>query len=287
MDSKNLKEWYKLTKPGIIYGNLISCAAGYTIVAGKHFVLTRFLLILISTSFIIASACVLNNIVDKDIDLKMPRTKNRSLAIDTIKIRDAATYAVVLGTIGFSLIAINFSAATIAIGIAGFIDYLILYSYFKRRSVHSTLIGTISGSAAIVAGYTAYTNRLDVFALLLFISMTAWQMPHFYAIAIYRRTEYLKAKIPLLSVVKGIKRTQIESIVYTILYSLSIFGLYYFGYISTFFFAVMSLVSFAWIIFAVNGLSVENKDIWAKKNFKYSLYILLLFSVLSYSRVFI
>ncbi len=287
MDSKRLKEWYKLTKPGIIYGNLISCAAGYTIVAGKNFILSRFLLILISTTFIIASACVLNNILDRDIDLKMERTRNRALAMNSIAIKDAATYAVILGTIGFSLISIYFSIATIIVGIAGFLDYVILYSYFKRRSTHSTLIGTISGSAAIVAGYTAYTDRFDLFALMLFISMTTWQMPHFYAIAIYRKNEYLKAKIPLLSVIKGIKRTQYESIAYTVAYSLSIFGLYYFSYIDTFFFVVMSLVSFAWIIFAVNGLSVENKNLWAKKDFKYSLYILLIFSVLSYSKVFV
>ena len=89
MDSKRLKEWYKLTKPGIIYGNLISCAAGYTIVAGKNFILSRFLLILISTTFIIASACVLNNILDRDIDLKMERTRNRALAINSIAIKDA------------------------------------------------------------------------------------------------------------------------------------------------------------------------------------------------------
>ena len=287
MDSKRINEWYRLTKPGIIYGNLISCAAGYTIVAGRNFILTRFLLILLSTSLIIASACVLNNILDRDIDLIMPRTKNRSIAINSIEIKDATTFAVILGTIGFSIIATNFSITTIVIGVIGFIDYVIFYSYFKRRSVHSTLVGTISGSAAIVAGYTAYTNHFDLFAGLLFLSMTAWQMPHFYAIAIYRRSEYLKAKLPLLSVIKGNKRTIFESIIYTVIYSLSIFGLYYFGYINSLFFITMSLISFAWIIYTVNGLSFEDKNYWARRNFKYSLYVLLAFSFLSYLRVFI
>jgi protoheme IX farnesyltransferase len=287
MDSKRINEWYRLTKPGIIYGNLISCAAGYTIVAGRNFILTRFLLILLSTSLIIASACVLNNILDRDIDLIMPRTKNRSIAINSIEIKDATTFAVILGTIGFSIIATNFSITTIVIGVIGFIDYVIFYSYFKRRSVHSTLVGTISGSAAIVAGYTAYTNHFDLFAGLLFLSMTAWQMPHFYAIAIYRRSEYLKAKLPLLSVIKGNKRTIFESIIYTDIYSLSIFGLYYFGYINSLFFITMSLISFAWIIYTVNGLSFEDKNYWARRNFKYSLYVLLAFSFLSYLRVFI
>jgi len=287
MDSKRINEWYRLTKPGIIYGNLISCAAGYTIVAGRNFILTRFLLILLSTSLIIASACVLNNILDRDIDLIMPRTKNRSIAINSIEIKDATTFAVILGTIGFSIIATNFSITTIVIGVIGFIDYVIFYSYFKRRSVHSTLVGTISGSAAIVAGYTAYTNHFDLFAGLLFLSMTAWQMPHFYAIAIYRRSEYLKAKLPLLSVIKGNKRTIFESIIYTDIYSLSIFGLYYFGYINFLFFIIMSLISFAWIFYTVNGLSFEDKNYWARRNFKYSLYVLLAFSFLSYLRVFI
>jgi len=287
MDSKRINEWYRLTKPGIIYGNLISCAAGYTIVAGRNFILTRFLLILLSTSLIIASACVLNNILDRDIDLIMPRTKNRSIAINSIEIKDATTFAVILGTIGFSIIATNFSITTIVIGVIGFIDYVIFYSYFKRRSVHSTLVGTISGSAAIVAGYTAYTNHFDLFAGLLFLSMTAWQMPHFYAIAIYRRSEYLKAKLPLLSVIKGNKRTIFESIIYTDIYSLSIFGLYYFGYINFLFFIPMSLISFAWIFYTVNGLSFEDKNYWARRNFKYSLYVLLAFSFLSYLRVFI
>jgi len=287
MDSKRINEWYRLTKPGIIYGNLISCAAGYTIVAGHNFILTRFLLILLSTSLIIASACVLNNILDRDIDLIMPRTKNRSIAINSIEIKDATTFAVILGTIGFSIIATNFSITTIVIGVIGFIDYVIFYSYFKRRSVHSTLVGTISGSAAIVAGYTAYTNHFDLFAGLLFLSMTAWQMPHFYAIAIYRRSEYLKAKLPLLSVIKGNKRTIFESIIYTDIYSLSIFGLYYFGYINFLFFIPMSLISFAWIFYTVNGLSFEDKNYWARRNFKYSLYVLLAFSFLSYLRIFI
>ncbi|MDB5181323.1 MAG: protoheme farnesyltransferase, partial [Candidatus Saccharibacteria bacterium] len=198
-----LKAYYRLTKPGIIYGNLLTAIGGFLF--GAQGDINPYLLVAMSvgTSMIIASACVFNNYIDRDIDAYMARTKKRALVSKQISPTKALIFGGALGLIGVIVLYCFTNIPTLALGIIGFVSYVFLYTFSKRRTVYSTLIGSISGSTPIAAGYTAATGQFDSAALILFLIMAIWQLPHFYAIGIFRRDDYAAAGVPILSVVKG------------------------------------------------------------------------------------
>jgi protoheme IX farnesyltransferase len=153
----------------------------------------------------VASGCVFNNCIDRDIDLKMERTKNRVLVQGLISLKLALVYATVLGVAGLCLLYGGQPVGGL-FAVIGFVIYVGFYSlYLKRKSVHGTLVGSLSGAMPPVIGYVAVSNSFDMAALTLLVMFSLWQMPHSYAIAIFRFNDYLAASIPVLPVKRGIE----------------------------------------------------------------------------------
>lgn len=197
-----------MTKPGIVYGNTLTATAGFLLGAKGAIDYWLLLATLAGIAFIIGSACVFNNYIDRDIDAKMVRTKKRALAHGLVPAGKAITYASLLGIIGFFILSLSTNFLTVALGTVAFFDYVVLYGISKRRTAYSTIVGSIAGAIPPAAGYTAVTNRLDGGAVLLFIILVFWQMPHFYAIAMYRYDDYKAAGLPVLPVKKRYENYQ-------------------------------------------------------------------------------
>src|SRR5260221_4137934 len=266
-----IKTYYQLTKPGIIYGNAITTIAGFFLASKGHIHFGLFVATLLGISLVIASACVFNNYIDRDIDDKMERTKNRALVKKLVPIRNAILFATILGLVGIIILILYTNLLTVGVALVGMFFYLVLYSISKRRSIYGTIVGSISGAMPIVGGYTAVSNRFDSGAFILFLILVAWQMPHFYAIALYRLGDYTNASIPVLPVRKGIFVTKIHIVLYILAFlvaslSLSIFGLT--GYI---YFVVAALLGLLWLIFGIQGFMVKDTRPWARKMFVFSL----------------
>jgi protoheme IX farnesyltransferase len=274
---ETLRTYYRLTKPGIVYGNIIYVIAGFALGSLYHHDITRLPVILIATSLVIASACVVNNYIDRNIDKEMMRTKKRALVLGIILPAHAIIYAVILGSLGFALLALYINMLTFIIGILAYLFYVVVYGIVKRRSEHGTLVGSISGALPPVAGYTAITGRFDLGAVLLFIILVFWQMPHFYAIAIYRRKEYAAANVPVLTVVKSVSVAKIQMLIYVIAYTFACMALTLSGYTSWLFFGIILFGNIIWIRLAIQGIHIQDSDKWARKMFKFSLVLTLLF----------
>jgi protoheme IX farnesyltransferase len=265
------RTYYQLTKPGIIYGNAITAIAGFFLAEKGHFNLLLFLEILIGLSLVIGSACVFNNVADEDIDKKMDRTKNRGVASGEIPKFNALIYGGVLVLIGSVLL--NYSnTLTLAIALIGWFVYVLIYTPLKRVTVHDTLIGAIAGAVPPVVGYVAVTNKFDHAAILLFLILAFWQMPHFYAIAVYRLKDYAAASIPVLPIKKGMRATKIQIVLYIIAFAISCLLLKIYG-VTGYSFAVISLIlSLLWLFKALKGFSAGIDDtVWGKKVFLFSL----------------
>ncbi len=99
------KTYYFLTKPGIIQGNAITAAAGFFLASHGKVNTGLFIAMLSGLSFIIASGCVLNNFIDRNIDRRMDRTKNRALVTGRISAKNAVLYAAALAVIGSIILA--------------------------------------------------------------------------------------------------------------------------------------------------------------------------------------
>lgn len=275
-----LKKYYQLTKPGIIYGNLITATGGFFL-ASQGVIDWRLLLsVLAGTSLVIGSACAINNYIDRNIDAKMARTKKRALVDGTISPFSALLFATILGLTGFLILVLGTNQTTVLVGLVGFIDYLVFYSIWKRRSTLGTLVGSIAGATPVVAGYTAVTASFDLGALLLFLILACWQMPHFFSIAIYRRSDYASAGLPVLPVVKGAEAAKIQILCYVLAFIAAVGLLWSFGYTGFVYLIGMSLLGLRWLWLAIQGFAVSDDVAWARGMFKFSLMVILGFSLL-------
>ncbi len=274
-----IKAYYELSKPGIIYGNILTAVAGYLLACRLHLHFSSFGGMVAGFMLVIGSACAFNNLADRDIDAKMTRTKNRPSVNGQISTKAGLVYASILAVTGFCLLFSLANPLTALIAAIGFIVYTTAYTYSKRKTHHSTLIGSISGATPIVGGYVAFSGHLDVAAIIIGIMMILWQMPHFYAIAIYRDEDYRRAGIPSLPVIAGKKTTGNYMVVYSLLFAIACILLYRYSNVGLTYLIVMLVVSTFWLGLNIAGLFTKTIEIWAKKSFHSSLIVMLVMSM--------
>jgi len=273
-----LQAYYAALKPERTYANVMTTAAGFLFACRWHIDWVLLLATIAGTTLVVMSACAANNCTDRTIDARMPRTKKRATATGDLPVRNVAAVSVVLGLAGLAVLLAYVNWLTVLIGVVAYVDYVVLYAWSKRTSVHSTLIGTISGAAPLVAGYTAVTGRLDTTAFLLALIMIFWQMPHFYSIGIFRHDDYKAGGLPIWPVVKGVRSTQYWILVYTSLYLLSVLGLAVFGSVGLLFAVIMGLLGLYWLFLGIKGFGSLQPQKWARGMFGFSLITLLALS---------
>lgn len=261
-----------VTKPGIIFGNSIAVLGGYFLASPHPFNILHLFWTLLGISLVIASGCVFNNVIDRDIDRLMERTKNRVLAKDELSITVALLYAVVLGILGFGILYFKTNVLTVWVTFAGYVGYAGIYSLLlKRRSLLSTPIGAIAGAVPPVAGYCAVTNQLDSGGWLVFLILFLWQMPHFYAIAIYRLEDFKTVSLPVLPLRKSIRYTQYMIMAYIIPFIIITLLPTFFNYESYFYFAVALCTGLIWFALGIKGFNTQDAKRWARKMFLFSI----------------
>ncbi|BCZ56315.1 protoheme IX farnesyltransferase [Serratia marcescens] len=276
-----IKQYLQVTKPGIIFGNLISVVGGFLLASKGSIDYPLFLATLVGVSLVVASGCVFNNYIDRDIDKKMERTKNRVLVKGLIAPSVTLVYATALGIVGFALLYIAANPLAMWLAVMGFVVYVGVYSlYMKRHSVYGTLIGSLSGAAPPVIGYCAVTNEFDAGALILLAIFSLWQMPHSYAIAIFRFKDYQAANIPVLPVVKGISVAKNHITVYILAFMIATLMLTLVGYAGYKYLIVAAAVSVWWLGMALRGYKTENDSVWARKLFVFSIVAITSLSVM-------
>lgn len=274
------RSYYLLTKPGIMAGNAITTAGGFALASRGGWDGWLFLATMVGLSCVIASACVLNNYIDRTADRKMARTKLRPLATGSVSEHGALLFAAVLGILGTVVLATYVHFLALMMSLVGFVVYVLLYSFSKYYSVHGTLIGSIAGAAPPVVGYTAAAERLDAGAWILFAMIALWQMPHFFSIAIYRLEDYAAASIPVLPLRKGIRATKLQMCWYIIAFFGATSLLYVFDYVGLLYWGISVLLSGGWLWLGLQGFQAQNDRTWAKKMFFFSLAVILPLSLL-------
>lgn len=211
----------------------------------------------------------------------MDRTRPRALPSGRVSQESALIYASVLTVAGFTDLALFTNWYVFGLCFLALYSYVVVYGAAKRRTVHSTLIGSLPGAAPPAAGYLAVTGHIDTAAVLLFLAIAAWQMPHFYAIAMYRYKDYKAAGLPVLTVKKGMKAARSQIIAYIMVFGavtalLSIIGPA--GYV---YLAGVVLLSIFWLykgLFRAWGLADQQ---WGRRMFLTSMIINLGWSILT------
>lgn len=266
-----VRVYLALMKPGIIFGNLFTASGGFFLASQMSIKFSVFFFLLFGLGLVVGSGCVLNNFIDRNADKKMTRTKDRPLAKGEVSPINALIFALFTGIIGICALVAYVNVLSAMIALVGFVIYVTFYSFLKYKTVHATLIGSIAGAVPPLIGYTAVMNRLDLLGILLFSMIAIWQMPHFYAIAIYRIQEYKKAKVPVLPLARGLHITKVHMLLYILLFMGVCFSLTLLGYTGKLFFLGAFFLGAIWIKLSIEGFYCERDGIWARKMFVYSL----------------
>ncbi|MBL4281932.1 heme o synthase [Vibrio fluvialis] len=272
-----IKGYISITKPGIIIGNLISVAAGYFLAAKSEAADVALLAYtLAGVAMVIASGCVVNNIFDRDIDLRMDRTRGRLLAQGEINVDHAFVYAIALLLGGAALLYRMANPLSTVVVLLGYVFYVFFYTmWYKRTSVYGTLVGSVSGAVPPLVGYLAVTNYISLEAVLLFALFCLWQMPHSYAIAMFRMQDYKTAGIPVLPVVSGIEKARKHMMAYVVAFNLVALALFLLGECGYEYLVIASAVCFMWTKVTFKPVTEDNYVEWSKTVFKVSLLVVM------------
>lgn len=275
-----LKNYLTITKPGIIFGNMVSTAAGFFLAAkSEHVDITLFFAALVGVGLVIASGCVVNNIFDRDIDQKMERTKHRDLVQGYVNMDVAFVYALFLLLVGTALLYQMTNPLSAVVVLIGYVFYVFFYTmWYKRHSVYGTLIGSISGAVPPLVGYLAVTNYLSVESVLLFLLFCLWQMPHSYAIAIFRMEDYRQAGIPVLPVKEGLNKANQHIRHYVLAFCAVAAALFFVGEANYEYLIVVGAMSAFWARVTFRDMNSSNYIDWSKAVFKVSLLVVTSFS---------
>lgn len=272
-----MKKYYlHLIKPRIVIGNLMSVMGGFLIASHGHMYYLLFIKMIVGMSLVIAASCVLNNIIDRDIDSVMERTKNRVLVQHgTLFLNKSIYYAVILSIFGFLCLSCTKNFLVVYLGAIGLLTYVGIYSlWMKRRSIYSVIVGSIAGAMPPVIGYCTATHRFDIGALILLMIFSLWQIPHSYAIAILRLHDYKVALIPTVPIKKGVKFTRNHIIACIIGFMIATILFTIMGYTSYIFLIIISIMNLWWLYIGFYGYRIINDDsLWAKKMFRLSIVV--------------
>lgn len=277
-----LKEYLFLMKPGIIMGNSINAFAGFALASKGHFNSWLLFSTLVGLALVVGSGCIFNNIIDRKIDKKMKRTENRVMANGHIQLKSAILFALFTGILGLVVLAIFTNFLTTFLAFSGLFLYVGVYSFSKYRTHHSTLIGSLSGAIPPIIGYCAVKAQFDLAALILFFMIVMWQMPHFFAIGIYRLDDYIAASIPIFPVKKGIRLTKIQMLLYVFGFLLTSSLLTVFHFTGTLYLTFLAILGAAWLSLAIKGFFLKkvNDQKWARQMFLFSLIVVMGLSIM-------
>lgn len=267
-------DYYLLTKPKIVLGNLVTLVAGFLLASKGVFEWQLFTATFVGLACIMASACVVNNYIDRDLDRKMKRTQNRALVTGLITHRNALSFAVLLGVIGNLVLWVFTNPLTMLIACIGYFVYVVPYSLWKSRTIYATAIGSVAGAIPPVVGYCAVSNRFDAGALIFFLIMVLWQMPHFFSIAVYRLEDYTAAGIPVLPVMRGMQKTKLQMIAYITAFLAVAALLTLYGYTGYLYLSVVTILGLAWLGLALKGFNTQSDQAWGKQMFQLSLVLI-------------
>jgi len=275
------RDYYALTKPGVVQLLVFTAVVGMFLAVPGMVPWSALIAGSLGIGLAAAAGAVVNQILDQRIDAQMARTRNRPLPQGRISERDALAFAMGLGLGGLAVLVLFVNVLTAALTFASLIGYAVVYTvYLKRATPQNIVIGGAAGAAPPVLGWTAVTGTVDPHALLLFLIIFTWTPPHFWALAIARRSDYERADIPMLPVTHGVELTKSFVVYYTILLILVTVLPYITGMTGSFYLLGALLLGGGFLYYALQ-LKYAPREDSPMATFRYSIaYLMALFSFL-------
>jgi protoheme IX farnesyltransferase len=280
-----IRDYISLMKPRVMSLVIFTVFVGMYVAPVKLYPVYS-IFVIFSIALGSGAAGVLNMWYDSDIDSIMSRTQNRAIVSGKVSKKHALIFGLVLTIISVALLT-YFSNVT-----AGFLllftilFYAVIYTVFlKRYTTQNIVIGGIAGALPPLIGWTAATNEISVFPLILVMIIFLWTPAHFWALALFREKDYKAAKIPMLPIVYGGVYTKIMILLYVLLTVICSFLPFIVG-MTGITYLISAIILGLWFLYYSCKL-VLGKDITiAPKLFKVSIiYLFLLFVFIVFDRI--
>ena len=197
-----VRELIMLLKPRITLLSVTTAAIGLWLAPGKPSA-SLAVATLVGTLRLVGSRNTLNMYLERDVDGKMARTRNRPLPAGRLAPPIALWFGIVQAVAAIPTFVLGAGAAVGVLGSLALVLYALVYTPLKRKTTLSLYVGAIPGAMPPLMGWTAQTGHIEVGALALFAVMFVWQVPHFLAIALYQRKDYEAAGLKILPTVVG------------------------------------------------------------------------------------
>ena len=231
--------------------------------------------------FVAGAAAALNCLVEQKFDAVMARTRGRPLPQGKVSVPETLFFLGLIGGLGLFILHQWINPLTMWLTLGTFVGYAIIYTVIlKPLTPQNIVIGGASGAMPPVLGWAAVTGEVTADALLLFLIIFAWTPPHFWALALYRKTEYAQIGMPMLPVTHGDKFTRLHVLLYTLILCV-VTILPYVSQMSGLIYLFSAIVLDAIFFYYAIKIYLNYSDQLARAAFKYSiLYLALLFTAL-------
>lgn len=271
------KDFLDLTKPRLSALVIFTMALGIWSAPGD-ILLWRSILAIISTTMLVSGACALNCFMEIDIDRLMKRTMDRPLPAGRIRPQEALVFGCLLIVASLPLLYFSSNLLTVFLGVLAAVTYLAFYTPLKTRSGFAVFVGAIPGALPPLMGWTTVTNSISSMGVVLFTLLFVWQLPHFFAIALYHGDDYQAAGIKVIPNEIGDKATAFRIVLFTFsLLALGVFPFFIGHYESMGFFVANLVLSLIFLKVAFEGIGIQNDaklKKWARKYFLGSVFYL-------------
>jgi protoheme IX farnesyltransferase len=209
-------DYAALAKPRLNVLVVASALAGYAMGGGTAANLAALACTIAGTALVAGGASAFNQIIERETDGLMRRTRLRPLPDGRLLPIEAFAFAAVLSAAGLLILAAGVNVLSAGVALATLASYTLVYTPLKRRSSLATVIGAVPGALPPVIGWAAAEGTLAQGAWILFGIVFLWQLPHFLAIAWMYREDYARAGFPMLPVVEPDGRsTGRQALIYT------------------------------------------------------------------------
>jgi heme o synthase len=213
--SVRVRAYVALTKPRIVELLLVTTVPAMLLAERGRPSLWLIAVVLVGGSLAAGAANALNCYIDRDIDQLMRRTARRPLPAHTVSPISALVFGLALAVVSTVLMAAFTNWLATGLTVAAIAYYDLVYTlWLKRTTWQNTVWGGVCGAAPVLIGWAAVTGSLSAPAWAMFAVVFLWQPPHFYALAIPFREDYARAGIPMLPVVRSLRRVGVETIIY-------------------------------------------------------------------------
>jgi heme o synthase len=269
-----IADYVEFTKPRIMVLLLITTLGGMLIAAAGWPSLDLILWTMIGGGMSAGGASALNHYIDRDIDGLMSRTSKRPLPSGRVAPVQVAIFGITISVLAIYILVVFVNPLTAILALTGNLAYVVMYTkYLKRATPQNIVIGGAAGAVPPMIGWAAVTNSIGVPALVLFAVIFYWTPPHFWALALFKRGDYEKARVPMFPEIYGDAETRRHILLYTVMLvivSLFPFALQFMGL----FYLACALVLGGIFLLRTWQLSTNPSDQAARRVFFFSLYYL-------------